>query len=264
MNCESGSRPENTKKAAVGLGGLGGLGLGDLDGLDGLDLYLKLESMMSELYDMDVVDGNESRLPETAAEAIRDVMDQVWFSLMPDERNFLSDREFKYQPKLDHTARQLKLEEKMGKVIQTFFQDVEEVPLVAPNSLQPEACAKHGIQTCHSCPDYTCGDNMRVIGGVYAPTPEPSQDIVNDPQHYTVGVEVLQYVDSWKLNFSCGNAVKYITRALHKGKPVEDLAKALFYVAFELEKQGGADAITKFAERWLKRKTMLTKKYVLE
>ena len=90
------------------------------------------------------------------------------------------------------------------------------------------------------------------------------QDIVNDPQHYTLGVEVLQFCDSWDMNFSCGNAVKYITRSPHKGKPVEDLAKALFYVAFELEKQGGSESITKFAERWLKQKTMLTKKYILE
>lgn len=90
---------------------------------------------------------------------------------------------------------------------------------------------------------------------------EQEDDVVNDPRHYTQGIETSQYVDSWRLNFNQGNAIKYVTRCDYKGKALEDLSKALWYVAKEMENRGGHEFITKFAERWLKHKTMLTKVY---
>ena len=39
------------------------------------------------------------------------------------------------------------------------------------------------------------------------------------------------------MHFSLGNAVKYIARADHKGKPVEDLEKALWYIRHEIERR---------------------------
>lgn len=60
-------------------------------------------------------------------------------------------------------------------------------------------------------------------------------DSVNHPAHYNVGnIEVIDAIEDWGLNFCLGNAVKYIARADHKGEPVEDLQKAVFYLNHEI------------------------------
>lgn len=51
---------------------------------------------------------------------------------------------------------------------------------------------------------------------------------VDHPKHYTaLGFEVWDIVKH--LDFATGNVVKYILRAPFKGRPVEDLKKALWY-----------------------------------
>jgi len=61
---------------------------------------------------------------------------------------------------------------------------------------------------------------------------------VDHPHHYNVGkIEVIEAIEAWELNFSLGNAVKYIARADHKGKPIEDLEKALWYIKREIERR---------------------------
>lgn len=61
---------------------------------------------------------------------------------------------------------------------------------------------------------------------------------VNHPSHYNVGkIEVIDAIEAWELNFSLGNAVKYIARADHKGKPIEDLEKARWYIDREIERR---------------------------
>ena len=63
-------------------------------------------------------------------------------------------------------------------------------------------------------------------------------DAVNHPTHYNVGkIEVIDAIEDWGLNFSLGNAVKYIARADHKGKPIEDLEKARWYIEREIERR---------------------------
>ena len=60
-------------------------------------------------------------------------------------------------------------------------------------------------------------------------------DNVSHPSHYNVGkIEVIDAIEDWCLNFSLGNAVKYIARADHKGKPIEDLEKARWYIDREI------------------------------
>lgn len=60
-------------------------------------------------------------------------------------------------------------------------------------------------------------------------------DPVNSPAHYTVGgIETIDFIDAKKLNYNLGNVVKYITRADHKGNKLEDLRKAQFYLAREI------------------------------
>ena len=66
------------------------------------------------------------------------------------------------------------------------------------------------------------------------------EDVVNSPKHYTSGkFEVIDVIEDWQLNFRLANAVKYIARHKHKGKPVEDLKKALWYLQREIDKQDG-------------------------
>lgn len=60
-------------------------------------------------------------------------------------------------------------------------------------------------------------------------------ETVKHPAHYNNGnIEVIDAIEDWKLGFNDGNAVKYIGRHKHKGKPAEDLKKALWYIAREL------------------------------
>ena len=67
-------------------------------------------------------------------------------------------------------------------------------------------------------------------------------DNVNHPKHYTShpsGVETIQITEH--MNFCLGNAVKYIMRADHKGKAVEDLQKAAWYINREIARRSDAD-----------------------
>lgn len=62
-------------------------------------------------------------------------------------------------------------------------------------------------------------------------------DPVNHPSHYTSGkIEVIDFIEDQKLNYHCGNAVKYICRAGKKNpdKVVEDLQKAIWYLIREV------------------------------
>lgn len=58
---------------------------------------------------------------------------------------------------------------------------------------------------------------------------------VDHPAHYNTGkFEVIDVIEDWKLNFNLGNVVKYISRADHKGKALEDLKKAAWYLQREI------------------------------
>ena len=66
------------------------------------------------------------------------------------------------------------------------------------------------------------------------------KEMVNHPDHYNKGIEVIDFIESWDLNFSEGNVVKYVTRHKHKKDSLEDLKKARFYIErliSELERQ---------------------------
>jgi hypothetical protein len=63
-------------------------------------------------------------------------------------------------------------------------------------------------------------------------------DPVNHPAHYTTGgIETIDFIEAKHLNYNLGNVVKYITRADHKGKRVEDLQKAKWYLEREILSQ---------------------------
>jgi hypothetical protein len=64
----------------------------------------------------------------------------------------------------------------------------------------------------------------------------PPADPIHKPSHYTaLKPEPVDLINSWKLNFNKGNAIKYIARAGRKGDAVEDLKKAIRYLEIEIE-----------------------------
>lgn len=62
-------------------------------------------------------------------------------------------------------------------------------------------------------------------------------DNVNSPNHYNVGdIEVIDFIDSWGLNFNLGNVIKYVVRSDYKGNKIEDLQKAIYYIEREIKR----------------------------
>ena len=56
-------------------------------------------------------------------------------------------------------------------------------------------------------------------------------DQINHPPHYNHGsIEPIDVIEDWGLGFCDGNALKYIARFRHKGRALEDLKKARWYL----------------------------------
>ena len=62
---------------------------------------------------------------------------------------------------------------------------------------------------------------------------------VNHPSYYTTGgIEAIDAIEAWNLDFCLGNTVKYIARCGKKSdKVVEDLKKAAWYLNREIERR---------------------------
>jgi hypothetical protein len=64
-----------------------------------------------------------------------------------------------------------------------------------------------------------------------------NKEAVNHPAHYQQGgIEAIDVIEAWGLNFCLGNTVKYIARAGRKGEMLEDLRKAAWYLNREIKK----------------------------
>lgn len=59
-------------------------------------------------------------------------------------------------------------------------------------------------------------------------------DNVHHPQHYDGPFECIELAEQY--NFCLGNAIKYVWRHMDKGKPFEDLSKALWYIQREIDR----------------------------
>lgn len=66
--------------------------------------------------------------------------------------------------------------------------------------------------------------------------PKHMKESVEHPVHYNKGIETIDYIESWEMNFNRGNIIKYVTRSPYKGKELEDLKKARFYLDREIAK----------------------------
>ena len=75
------------------------------------------------------------------------------------------------------------------------------------------------------------------------------EEQVNHPSHYVKGIEPIEVIESWDLNFSLGNAIKYILRSPYKGNQIEDLEKARWYIDREINRLKDKEAHRK-EEEW--------------
>jgi hypothetical protein len=79
-----------------------------------------------------------------------------------------------------------------------------------------------------------------------------TNDNVNSPAHYNVGnLETIQLIEESMsqtkfLGYLEGNVSKYLARYEHKGKPLEDLDKALWYLSYLRKKREEYDINLKF------------------
>lgn len=73
----------------------------------------------------------------------------------------------------------------------------------------------------------------------YIANPDPyiPDDPVNHPSHYIQGgIETIDVIEAWELDYCLGNTVKYISRAGKKDpeKIIQDLEKARWYLDREI------------------------------
>ena len=79
-----------------------------------------------------------------------------------------------------------------------------------------------------------CTNHIQAVKKVWI---KKMTDMVNHPKHYTnhpSGVEVIEITEH--MNFCLGNAIKYIMRSEYKGKQIEDLKKASWYINREISR----------------------------
>ena len=72
-------------------------------------------------------------------------------------------------------------------------------------------------------------------------------DNINHPKHYNINllgeqaIETYDYINSWRMGYAEGNIIKYVSRHKYKGKAIQDLKKARWYLdklIKELEEKG--------------------------
>lgn len=62
-------------------------------------------------------------------------------------------------------------------------------------------------------------------------------DPVNNPAHYksSAGIEAIDVIEAFDLGYHLGNVFKYIARHKRKGRPLEDIRKAEWYLKRYIE-----------------------------
>ncbi|QGJ92088.1 hypothetical protein SEA_KEELAN_128 [Gordonia phage Keelan] len=86
--------------------------------------------------------------------------------------------------------------------------------------------------------------NLKGIGYVQVSQSEVKNDPVSHPAHYSshgiecesCGAPIECITVASRFSFNLGNTIKYVWRADHKGKLLEDLKKARQYLDFEIAK----------------------------
>lgn len=104
-----------------------------------------------------------------------------------------------------------------------------------------KSCTGFKCEDCHMWEKGMC-KAVQGIKDLRERIPEPYQDNVNHPSHYTDGqIEVIDYIrDKLKadqfVGYCLGNVLKYVSRYDKKGAPAEDLKKARVYLGWAIER----------------------------
>lgn len=125
----------------------------------------------------------------------------------------------------------------------TVDQMCKHVKECANELINADNCGRGGFNTPYGIVSKTY--LMRIQNNDYtsptlptSPQIEPIATTVNRPPHYArygSTYEPINVIQAWKLNFTLGNVVKYISRAGFKGSRLEDLKKASWYLTREIE-----------------------------
>jgi hypothetical protein len=97
-----------------------------------------------------------------------------------------------------------------------------------------EKCSEHCLECkCSSIPSFFTEGLALQIPKILT----DEEERVNHPSHYQGNqFEVIDIIEDFDLNFSMGNAIKYILRAGKKEDRIEDLKKAVWYLEREISK----------------------------
>lgn len=79
-------------------------------------------------------------------------------------------------------------------------------------------------------------DAYAPCAGAYA-SKKQGEEVVDHPKHYAGknGIEAIDVIDAFNLNFNLGSAVKYILRLGKKDDEVTELEKAVWYLQREIQ-----------------------------
>lgn len=70
-------------------------------------------------------------------------------------------------------------------------------------------------------------------------TKQITNGVVDNPIYYSQGeIQPYDFIKAQKMDFTEGSIIKYLTRYKFKGKPLEDLKKARWYLDKLIEKEG--------------------------
>ncbi len=87
-------------------------------------------------------------------------------------------------------------------------------------------CEKNNCSVLNFCADYQWHKRNTNDDKEYF---KLKKDMINHPSHYTKGIETIDYIKSWDMDYIEGNIIKYITRYKYKNKK-EDLEKCRWYL----------------------------------
>lgn len=89
---------------------------------------------------------------------------------------------------------------------------------------------------CMSC-NRSVSEEHFAVGACKNALCENGHDPVNSPSHYRGnGMEAIDVIEAFKLDYYLGNVVKYVLRSGKKGERAEDLSKAIWYLKRAIEK----------------------------
>jgi hypothetical protein len=81
------------------------------------------------------------------------------------------------------------------------------------------------------------GDTLLWFDPAASKDHDQAKDQVNHPDHYTTGgIETIDFIEAKQLGYHLGNVIKYVSRAPYKGRELEDLKKARWYLDREIDR----------------------------